>query len=254
MFRVFTFLLGVIAGLVHAEPVDTVTPSSLQYYTESYAPANYLENGIPTGASVETLKLIWQHMGIPEQPIKVLPWARGYHFTLNQPKTMLFSMIKTPEREHLFKWVGPIFTNSLTFVATSDSHDEINQIEDTFNKTVVVVRDDVAEVELIKTGFPRNNIIGVTKLDQALMMVKSKRADLMLVTYESMPALVVKNDMHESEFKRLWTLSVNGNYYAFNRETPDSLVAQFQSALDNVREQHLNILRQYDLQLELTNH
>ncbi len=249
MFKRVIFLLGFVFGPVSAEDIDTITPTHLNYYTESYAPANYLEKGQLTGASVETLKLIWRKMNVPEQSIMMVPWARGYRNTLNQPLTMLFSMIRTPEREHLFKWVGPIFTNSLAFVSAHDFPHKFNHIEQTFDYTIVTVRDDVSELELLKTGFPKEKMFSVTKLDQALMMIKTKRADLMLVTYESMPALVAQNNMLESEFKRVWTLSVNGNYYAFSRSTPDRLVSQFQAALDNAREQHLKILDQYNLQL-----
>lgn len=249
MLRKVVFLMVFLSSQLHAENIDIVTPTLFSYFTESYAPANYLDNGEVAGASVETLKLIWQHMGVPEQHIEMVPWARGYRSTLNQPLNVLFSMIRTPERENLFKWVGPIFTNSLAFVSTHDFPHEFENIEETFDYSIVTVRDDISEFELLKTGFPKKNMISVTKLDQALMMIKSKRADLMLVTYESMPALVVQNDMHESEFKRVWTLSVNGNYYAFSRSTPDRIIEQFQSTLDKAREQHLSILKQYNLSL-----
>ena len=249
MLKKFITILSCFFVSAQATEIDSITPTLFTYYTESYAPANYIENDQLVGASVDTLKLVWQNMGVVEQPIKLVPWARGYRSTLNQPLTMIFSMIRTPERENLFKWVGPIFTNSLAFVSSSDFSHDFNKLEETFDYTVVTVRDDVSEFELIKTGFPRDKMISVTKLDQALKMIKSKRADMMLVTYESMPALVVKNDMHESEFKRVWTLSVNGNYYAFNRATPDKIVQQFQTALDNVRDQHLGVLQQHGLQL-----
>lgn len=249
MLKKVVLLLSFFICHLHAENIDTVTPTLFNYYTESYAPANYIDNGELVGASVETLKLIWQNMGVPEQPIEMVPWARGYRNTLNRPLNVLFSMIRTPERENLFKWVGPIFTNSLAFVSTHDFPHEFKSIEETFEYSIVTVRDDISEFELLKTGFPREKMTSVTKLDQALMMIKTKRADLMLVTYESMPALVVQNDMHESEFKRVWTLSVNGNYYAFSRSTPDKIIKQFQKTLDNAREQHISILNQYNLGL-----
>ncbi|WP_286263976.1 substrate-binding periplasmic protein [Thalassotalea atypica] len=249
MWKKVAFCWCFVFGYACAEPIDTITPTLFTYYTESYAPANYVENDVLTGASVDTLKLIWRDMGVAEQSIKMVPWARGYRNTLKQPLTVLFSMIRTPERENLFKWVGPIFTNSLAFISSSDFNHDINDVKDTFEYTVVTVRDDVSEFELIKTGFPKLKMFSVTKLDQALKMIKSKRADLMLLTYESLPALVVQNDMSESEFKRVWTLSVNGNYYAFNRSTPDRLINQFQQALDNVREQHISVLEQHGLSL-----
>lgn len=251
MFHVLAIVLSLFVIQVSAKAIDTITPTLFTYYTESYAPANYVDDGELKGASVETLKLVWDNMGVAEQPIKLVPWARGYRSTASQPLTVLFSMIRTPERELAFKWVGPIFVNSLALIALDDFEEEIDAIEDVFNYDVVTVRHDVSELSLLSKGYPSDKMISVTDQDQALKMLESKRADFMVVTYESMPALLAKNNSSLSEFKKVWTLSVNGNYYAFNRATPDALITQFQTALDNVREQHLAVLERYNLPLSI---
>jgi len=247
MFKALLIALSCFVIQVSAKPIDTLTPTLFTYYTESYAPANYYEGNKLKGASVETLKLIWDNMGVPEQPIKLVPWARGYRSTASQPLTVLFSMIRTPERELAFKWVGPIFVNSLALIALNDFDQPINSFEDVAKYGVVTVRHDVSEISLLSKGYPSEKMISVTDQDQALKVLESKRADFMVVTYESMPALLAKNNSSLSAFKKIWTLGVNGNYYAFNRATPDTVITKFQTALDNVREQHLKVLERYNL-------
>ncbi|WP_286263974.1 substrate-binding periplasmic protein [Thalassotalea atypica] len=234
-------------GSVMAEPVDVITPTLFNYYTENYAPLNFIENGEVTGASVEVLKLMWQDMGVPDQKIRVMPWARSYKTTLIKPLSMLFSMVKTPEREKHFKWVGPIFTDTHVLISRSDFTGEINSVEDTFKHTVVIVRDDFSELALMKTAFPAINMIKVTDMSQALKMLDSKRSDLMFVTHEALERLVIKNGMKLSNFKRVWTISADENYYAFHHGTPDRLIKQFQQSFDNVTAQRLEILKKYGL-------
>lgn len=244
-YLVVIFLLNV--STINAQTIDKVTPTLFSYYTENYPPSNYVINDELVGASVETLKLMWENMGVAEQPITIATWARGYRNTLNKPLTMLFSMSKTKEREKLFKWVGPIFTDTHVLIASADFSDEINTMKESFNYQVAAVRDDISDIKLRETGFPAENIVKVTKLDQALQMVRSKRADLMILTSESLAKLVKRNNFSLEEFKEVWIVSKNRNFYAFNKSTPDSIIAQFQQAFNNIEAQRLAILEKYHL-------
>ena len=100
--------------------------STLTYMTEEYPPYQYKEAGTLKGLSVDLLKLMWAKMGVPEQAIAVYPWARGYNLIQNHPNSVLFSMIRTPEREQMFKWVGPIFTARTVLIGlTQDDSSDI---------------------------------------------------------------------------------------------------------------------------------
>lgn len=96
------------------------SPAQITYMTEDYPPDNFVRNGTLTGYSVDLLKALWKKMGCPEQPIQVLPWARGYHNALEMPNHMLFTMARTPEREKLFHWVGPIYRTQIALIGLAD--------------------------------------------------------------------------------------------------------------------------------------
>ncbi|MCR3970346.1 transporter substrate-binding domain-containing protein [Aeromonas veronii] len=81
----------------------------LEYLTEEYPPYNFSDpQGQPTGLAVDLLQMIWQHSGVPPQPVRILPWARGYYLLTQKPNVVLFSTARTQAREGLFKWVCPI--------------------------------------------------------------------------------------------------------------------------------------------------
>ncbi|MDX7833812.1 hypothetical protein SJS03_21745, partial [Aeromonas dhakensis] len=63
-----------------------------------------------TGLSVDLLKRMLEvsGIGLDRKGIQLLPWARAYQMAQYDPNTVIFSMIRLPEREALFHWVGPI--------------------------------------------------------------------------------------------------------------------------------------------------
>jgi polar amino acid transport system substrate-binding protein len=106
-----TFLLLILSNSSVAENKLNLKSHDLPqvtFYTESYPPANYMENDKLVGISVESLKLMWANLGMSEQNVFLVPWARGYRNVLKTPNSALFTMSRTYAREHLFKWVGPL--------------------------------------------------------------------------------------------------------------------------------------------------
>lgn len=232
---------------VMAQDIDKITPTLFSYYTEEYPPSNYMENNELTGASVEILKAMWQDMGVSEQPITVLPWARAYRITKFKPMTMLFAMSRTPEREGLFKWVGPIFSDSHILVARHDFSQSFERIEQAFSNTIATVHDDYSFQTLDKAGFPPENMVNVINNKQALKMIKSGRVELALITTETLERLVGESDLALADFKIVSQLSADVNYFAFNLKTPDKVIHQFQQAFDNTQATREAILRKYYL-------
>jgi polar amino acid transport system substrate-binding protein len=89
---------------------QAVTAKDLIYITEQLPPYNFQENGKLQGISVDLLESVWERMGenLNKSVIEILPWNEGYQRALNDKNTVLFAMARSPEREHLFKWAGPI--------------------------------------------------------------------------------------------------------------------------------------------------
>ncbi|WP_163031992.1 transporter substrate-binding domain-containing protein, partial [Pseudomonas viridiflava] len=83
-----------------------------QVVTEEWAPYNYLENGQLTGMTTEIVRAIMKVTG-HGFTIVLAPSMRASHILKMRPKTIMYSMFRTPAREHLYKWVGPILEESI---------------------------------------------------------------------------------------------------------------------------------------------
>jgi len=85
--------------------------------TEDYPPYNMLgQNGQVEGVSTEIVQGLMTRADIPYQ-ITLLPWARAIALARVQANTCAFSTSRTPEREALYKWVGPLVFNDWTLFA-----------------------------------------------------------------------------------------------------------------------------------------
>jgi polar amino acid transport system substrate-binding protein len=219
--------------------------AELRYYCEDLPPSNYLENGQLKGVSVEILKLIWKSLGIAEQPIEVLPWARGYEMAQREKGTVLFSMSRTVAREAMFKWVGPIFTVRNVFLGLAGRDISIKDIEGAKRYAIGVVKDDVSELYLKERGFNGGSLQSVADLDLNFKKLQMGRIDLIAHSLDTFKKYISVHSLEPDRFKVYFEFSTSANYYAFNRETPDAVVASFQRALDGLGAERAEILKRY---------
>mgnify|MGYP002830677661 CR=1 FL=1 len=96
-----------LAAMVWSMPSTTAADdlAPLNFFTENYAPFNYVEDNKLRGISVELLGKIFRQANSAKtlKDVKVVPWARGYKFAQLKKNTVLFSTTRTKAREKLFK-------------------------------------------------------------------------------------------------------------------------------------------------------
>jgi len=82
--------------------------------TEEWPPYNYTVNGEPKGFSVEIVQAIMKELKI-NTTILFYTGARGEKYLQKKSNHMLFSLFRTPERDKIYKWIGPISEESVFF-------------------------------------------------------------------------------------------------------------------------------------------
>ena len=223
------------------------TAADLKYYCEDIPPSNYLEGGVVKGVSAETLRLIWKKMGISEQPIRVVPWARGYEIALKERNAVLFSMSRTAEREALFKWVGPIFTVRSVLLGLAGRDIELRSLEDARTYAIGVVKDDVMESFLESRGFGGKNLQSVSGLDRNFEKLELGRLDLIAHSLDTFNKYIEMHGLDPKRFHVYLVVSAMQNYYAFNRGTNDGIVADLQRTFDALSAEREAVLARYGL-------
>ena len=120
--------VSITACLPSASP--PALEGKLRIITEVFPPFNFVEsNQNVTGQSTEIVRAIMQKLGM-QASIDVMPLADGLTVAQEGPDVAIFSLNRTPQREELFKWVGPIGSYEQAFYAKKGSTISLNSLED----------------------------------------------------------------------------------------------------------------------------
>ncbi|MEE9418668.1 MAG: transporter substrate-binding domain-containing protein [Desulfatiglandaceae bacterium] len=212
----------------------------LKIVTENYPPYNYEENGKVKGVSTEIVRAVLKEMGLNIK-ITVYPWARTYRLALEEPNTLIYSIARTPEREHKFKWVGVIAPADQVLLSLKERTDiKLNNLDDTRKYKIGTVRDDVIEHHLLSNGFKvGKNIDRCNNYNSNIKKLLRKRIDLCaigkLVGYN-----ILRKIGHEpgDTVKQVYRFDVlsKGVNMAFQKDTPDEVVNKFRRGLKKIKE------------------
>lgn len=209
---------------------------SFKIMTEPWAPWQIEENGEVKGVAVDLLVLILERAGSNQnhEDIKMVPWARGYRRTLEEQNTILFSTTRTDERENLFKWVGPIFTNTSYLMAKKSSNISINSVEEISNYTIGTVIDDVGEQNLLKLGVPLESMDRTSRSIANTQKLNAGRVDLISSDASLFESHMKELGLNGDDFEIVFTIDTREICYAFNIKTPDSVITEFQNIFDEL--------------------
>jgi polar amino acid transport system substrate-binding protein len=208
------------AGLI-ASPAQ-----ALDLLTEDNAPFNYADGQQVTGLSTEILQEMGKRANVPMK-MQVLPWARAYQSALNLPDTCVYSTVKLPEREALFKWVGPLTVNKWALFAKSDFNKPINTIEDAKHYRIGGVTMDAKAMYLKSLGFANIDLVGDDNLNLAKLI--AGRIDLWISgLYKGKESAA---HVGSKMVKPVMVVREVDYYLACNPKTPDATIAALSQAL-----------------------
>lgn len=222
---VLCVLLGTAAG---AEQYQVVT--------EEWAPYNYEENHQLTGMTTETVRAIMALTG-DDFEVVLLPSMRASHVLKTRPRTIMYSMFRTPEREPLYKWVGPIIEESIHPYQLANAP-PVNSLEQLLRAPQVTTRHAGLVPEMLQSlGF--NNLDkSATENQQLYRMLLAGRTSIIIgdtdagVVFYSHQLNIAPGTLRQIPIE-LYRSSL---YIAFSRDCDDELVAAWANALEQLRQ------------------
>ncbi len=207
--------------------------TDLQLLTEENPPLNFSDGGQPKGLSVDVVQEIQRRVGNTNS-IEVQPWSRAYRTASTLPNVAIFIMARTPAREELFQWVGPVSASVASLYGKRGSGLHINNLEDAkLVDHILVVRDFYTHQLLQKLGFV--NLELVSKPETMVKMTVNGRAPLMFASNVTLPDLLDKAGAKRSDVELLYTITSLQTYIGFSLGTPKDVVGSWQAALDGMK-------------------
>jgi polar amino acid transport system substrate-binding protein len=218
-------LLGTLA---RAEPYQVVT--------EEWAPYNYQENNQLTGMATEIVRTIMAMTG-DDFEIVLLPSMRTTQVLQTRPKTIMYSLFRTAEREPLYKWVGPIVEESIHPYQLGSAPQPVNSLEQLMRAPQITTRHAGLVPKMLQSlGFNNLDTSATVNL-QLYRMLLAGRTGIIIgdtdagVAYYSRQLNIAPGTLRKIPIE-IYRASL---YIAFSRDCDDELVAAWAGALEQLR-------------------
>ena len=222
-----------IGGAHAAESPDT----DLVLLTENFPPYNMAKNGKNfaqdeniNGIAVDIVREMFKRADITYSLTLRFPWERIYKLALEKPGYGVFVMARLPDREKLFKWVGPLGPDDWIMLAKADSKITLETLDDARKYKIGAYKGDAIAETLAKQGL--NPIVVLRDQDNAMKLV-SGQIDLWATGDPAGRYLARQEGV--TGLKTLLRFSSAELYLALNKDVPDEAVAKLQAALDQMR-------------------
>lgn len=238
MFKRLLITLGgtlmVLAGAVRAE----VDPSyTVVLLTENFPPYNMAVNGKNfaqeeniDGIAVDIVREMFKRAGVQYSLTLRFPWDRIYKLALEKPGYGVFVTARLPEREQLFKWVGPIGPDDWVLLAKGDSPLSLASLDEAKQYRIGAYKGDAISQYLTEKGVEHSTSLRDQENARKLM---SGQIDLW-ATGDPAGRYLAKQE-GVSGLRTVLRFDSAELYLALNKEMPDEIVAKLQAALDQMR-------------------
>lgn len=219
--------------------IPSIGLAQLNYLTEEWAPFNYQEDGNVTGISVEILEAVFKNTGLNRSQVnvRIVPLEEGFQIAQNNTSTVLFSIVRTPERESLYKWAGPFTKASFVLYAPMSRNITISSPEDLNKYQIGAVKSSIENNLLTSKGVNASQIVNGKNPEDLLRMLEEGQIDLWATGDLAGRHQMLQTATDPNAYEIVYNLKENDLYYIFSENVPDTLVNAFQQALENVRNQ-----------------
>jgi len=175
-----------------------------------WMPYEKLEHGQHVGMSSDYFKYIQEFI---QKPIEVVP-TKNWQESLEKGQKRvcdIFSLImKTPLRETFLNFTDPYFSFPLVIATTMDKA-YVNHIKNILDKKIAMVK-GYAFIELLKTKYPKINIIEVDNIAHGLELVKEQKVFGYIDTLPTLNYEIQRNHINslkiDGQFNERWELGI----------------------------------------------
>jgi len=235
--RILLVLASASLLLISSARAADSSTTELVLLTENFPPYNMAKNGKNfaqdeniNGIAVDIVREMFKRANVTYSLTLRFPWERVYKLALENPGYGAFVMARLPDRERLFKWVGPIGPDDWIMLAKADSKISLESLEDARKYRIGAYKGDAIAETLAKQGL--KPIVVLRDQDNAKKLV-SGQIDLW-ATGDPAGRYLARQD-GVNGLKTVLRFNSAELYLALNKNVPDETVAKLQAALDQLR-------------------
>ena len=230
MYRTFLIFSLMAALFTPSQPA-----SALTLLTEENPPLNYTENNQITGMGTDVVREISRRAHVPIK-IEVMVWADAYKRVQIDKETCLYSTARLPNRELVFKWVGPIAVNKWGLFAKSGFSQPIKTLADVRPYRIGGVTRDAKTEYLKQNGVTNIFEVDDDKLNPPKLTLNRKepqRIDLWITSVARAKEIAAQAKV--PDVKLVFLVREMDSYLACNPRTSDATLKALSAALSEMK-------------------
>lgn len=198
--------------------------------TGELPPYSYTKEGELKGVTIEIVLELQTRLK-DTTPIVVEPWKRAI---VNSTESRLtFPLARTEAREENYKWIGPLLTDHMIFVISSNDTTQMSSFDSFKDKKIGVNRGAPTEARLIAMGFSSIKPMSgeVLNLKKLTMGRIDAWYTTRLILNESLKILDISADKVNVSLVDLQLVQ----YIGVSKNVPDSVVSKWQQEVDKMK-------------------
>jgi len=234
----FTRLLVVLVSLfslvatVRADDPLVLLPENFPPYNMASDGKNFARDDKIEGIAADIVREMFKRADIAYSMTLRFPWERIYQQALTTPNHGVFVMARQPDREKLFKWVGPLGPDDWVLLARPDSTLTLEHLSDARGLRIGAYKGDAIAQHLGKEGL--KPITALRDQDNARKLLDG---GIDLWATGDPAGRYLARQVNITQLKTVLRFNGAQLYLALNVGVPDALVTKLQQALDRMREE-----------------
>ena len=235
--RLLFALVGALLGLTASAHAELSPDYRVVLLTENFPPYNMAINGKNfahedniDGIAADIVREMFKRAGIQYNLTLRFPWDRIYKLALEKPGYGVFVTARLPEREALFKWVGPIGPDDWVLLGRSDSPITLGNLAEAKQYRVGAYKGDAIAEHLIQQGL--QPITALRDQENAKKLLAG-HIDLWATGDPAGRYLAKQEGI--SGLKTVLRFDSAELYLALNKDVPDEVVQKLQAELERMR-------------------
>lgn len=221
-------MLKVPVWLSFIMAMNVASAADIIAYADESPPYQFMKNGEATGFATELLMAGCRRAQLACE-VRITPWARAYAQASTTPNTVLFSIVRRPDRERDFIWLSPVMTESVWAFGRIDSP-AISAISQLKTKRIGVVNGGSAAKFLRDAGIPDSAMDKANSIEANLRKLGARRVDYVIDTEIGLEAEKAKFNISFETAKVLKLYEIT-TYFAINAQSNPDVVGLLKEAL-----------------------
>lgn len=226
-------------------PLSSYGATGVTFLAQEFAPFSFHVGKDPSGIMIDLLAELDKRTGRSDhspEKIKWLPWPRIIKTIDSSKNIAVLGMIRTPSRDALYKWVGPVNYPQNILITQRAKREElfskyaknIGNLKTLTN--ICVVKNDVTVKFLKDLSIPDSNMVEKSRPELCLRMLEKGRVNAFAYDKDVIQWSLKNVKLDEKDFAALAVIKQSVRWIAFSIDVGDDKVALFQQAIDDVRE------------------